>query len=143
MRSMIAALASFVLASCVVHEPAMGRFSSQGGMLGTWNAEATYCASTIESSPVGRSAVVWFAHKTGRVTTFELSIGEVEGTLNTVAVARVEPSRRVVLRLDHCRRLEVRQHPGVDGALGADVELDCEPAEGGRVTASLHAANCP
>jgi hypothetical protein len=78
---------------------------------------------------------------------FSLSTGKFSGIgggppRDVVIVHRTDPLRQVALRIDSCRRYEVRHVPQPDGRIGADIELDCDTEDGARVTASLHALSC-
>jgi hypothetical protein len=142
MRALAAAV-TILLGGCASGVwPSLGWFASVGGLLGTWDEVANFCASGIESGAFGRNTVVWFSHRSGRSHAYQLSTGALDGKLTMVAVERGAPFRRVELRSDRCARFEVHQVPAADGTLGADVELDCETDDHGRVTASLHAASC-
>jgi len=119
----------------------MGNFASTGGLLGAWETTATSCHSGVSTSPMGANTVVWFAHGS-RYSAFQLSTGVISGRMN-VWVQRSAPFRQVDLERSRCARFEVQQRPQPDGTLGADIELDCGAGDGGRVTASIHAASCP
>jgi hypothetical protein len=73
---------------------------------------------------------------------FLLSTGKSLGRAR-VFVETFDPLRSVGIRENACRRFEVRHVPQPVGRLGADVELDCDACDGGRVVASLHAQSCP
>lgn len=138
-----ATLGVCVLAGCAPVLPAlpMGSFASTGGLLGTWDTTATRCHSGVSTSAGDVITVVRFEH--GRHSSFELGTGAVSGRINMVDVQTSSPYRRVELERSQCARFEVQQRRQPDGTLGADIELDCGTGDGGRVTASLHAASCP
>ena len=55
---------------------------------------------------------------------------------------KTDPFRKVDIGREACTRFEVRHVSLPDGRLGADVELNCDTGDGGRITGSLHALSC-
>jgi hypothetical protein len=135
--SVLTSIAALALAGCA---PPLGRFASSGGLLGVWNTTANFCASGVTAGADGTTTVVWFSG--GFFSHVELSTGVVAGKLVLVSVQSASPYRKVDLSPEQCTRFEVQQRPEADGTLGADIELDCDGGNGGRITASIHAASC-
>jgi hypothetical protein len=130
-------IAMIVVAGCSA-SASLGTFASSGGLLGTWSKTSYYCASSITES-LTTMTVVSFADNHHQW--FSLSTGKSRGQ-DTVFVETSDPLRSVDIHKNACRRFEVRHIPQPGGRLGADVELDCDTGDGGRVLASLHAQSC-
>ena len=134
----LAGMALMVVAGCgALRGAPLGYVTSSGGLLGTWSASAYRCGSGIESRLSARSSFVYFK----RAGSFELSTGILSGE-TYVWVQRYDPFREIDIARESCRRFEVRHVPQPDGRLGADVELDCDTGDRGRITASFHVRSC-
>jgi hypothetical protein len=146
----VVALAAFVaLAGCAAFAPgpALGTFGSNGGLLGAWSIRAVACSSSAsQDGPETHTNVTFLEKEHHRFLGADLSTGVFSGGpfgSQTVAiVTRPDPLRQVSLSREACRRFEVAHHAQPDGSIGADVELDCDTGDGGRVVASLHGAGC-
>ena len=134
----LAGMALMVVAGCgALRGAPLGYVTSSGGLLGTWSETAYRCGSGIESRLSVRSTFVYF--KT--VGSSELSTG-IRSSETYVWVRRYNPYREIDVAPESCRRFEVRHVPQPDGRIGADIELDCDTDDGGRITASLHVPSC-
>jgi hypothetical protein len=126
------------LVACGGPGTGLGSFASSGGLLGTWSVSAARCHSgMIDRKPLGPVSIVYFKRGGDELST------TVNSRHTNVWVHRGSPFREVDIAPEACRRFEVRHVMQPDGRIGADVELDCDTGDGGRVTASLHAPSCP
>jgi hypothetical protein len=144
----LAGVALLATVGCASARPVYGTLGASGGLLGQWSRIVDACSSGVDiSAAFGNTTVVRFDHvdprsRHGITDGFEINAGMVNGKLMRVAVQRVDPHREVELRREMCRRFEVELRPQPDGTVGADIELDCDTGDGGRVVASVHAPSC-
>jgi hypothetical protein len=143
-----ALLASAALSGCAATQQSfLGTFGSSGGLLGAWSVRAKACSSSASQDGFGTHTNVTFDEKqTHRITGADVNTGVYSGgpfgPRTVVIVDHPSPWRQVALRREACARFEVAHHVQPDGSIGADVELDCDTGDGGRVVASLHASSC-
>jgi hypothetical protein len=143
-----ALLAPAALAGCAAPQQSfLGTFGSSGGLLGAWSVRAKACSSSASQDVLGTHTNVTFDEReTRRILGADVNTGVYSGgkfgPRTVVIVDRPNPLRQVALRREACARFEVAHHVQPDGSIGADVELDCDTGDGGRVVASLHASNC-
>jgi hypothetical protein len=124
--------------------PSLGTYSSTGGLLGAWTVHATSCKSAAMKSANGiRLGAMFNADDSNRgLDGFTFGV-RTEGGTSLIKVFRLAPSlREVQLERKACTRFDVTNRLQPDGSIAADVELDCDAGDGGRVVASLHAASC-